>query len=124
MLLLGSQFAQYRVWDGIRAVDYLLSRPEVDPERIGCTGQSGGGTMTMYLAALEPRIKVAVTSDANSENVAGPSYAPPGAVDDAEQNVAAAFPKASTAEIYSWRLPQSHFSFYIRAPTRASPTRH
>jgi cephalosporin-C deacetylase-like acetyl esterase len=93
MLLLGSQFAQYRVWDGIRAVDYLLSRPEVDPERIGCTGQSGGGTMTMYLAALEPRIKVAVESDGNSENVAGPSYAPPGAVDDAEQNLAGSLPE-------------------------------
>ena len=93
MLLFGSQFAQYRVWDGIRAVDYLLSRPEVDPERIGCTGQSGGGTMTMYLAALEPRIKVAVESDGNSENVAGPSYVPPGAVDDAEQDVAGSLPE-------------------------------
>ena len=93
MLLLGSQFAQYRVWDGIRALDYLLSRPEVDPERIGFTGQSGGGTMTMYLAALEPRIKVAVESDGNSENVAGPSYAPPGAVDDAEQNLAGSLPE-------------------------------
>jgi cephalosporin-C deacetylase-like acetyl esterase len=88
MLLFGSQFEQYRTWDGIRAVDYLLSRPEVDPERIGCTGQSGGGTMTMYMAALEPRIKVAAASDGQSENVAGPSYAPPGAVDDAEQNIA------------------------------------
>jgi len=93
MLLLGSQFAQYRVWDGIRALDYLLSRPEVDPERIGCTGQSGGGTMTMYLAALEPRIEVAVVSDGNSENVAGPSYAPPGAVDDAEQNLVGSLPE-------------------------------
>jgi cephalosporin-C deacetylase-like acetyl esterase len=93
MLLLGSQFAQYRVWDGIRSLDYLLSRPEVDPERIGCMGQSGGGTMTMYLAALEPRIKVAVESDGNSENVAGPSYAPPGAVDDAEQNLVGSLPE-------------------------------
>jgi len=93
MLLLGSQFAQYRVWDGIRAVDYLLSRPEIDPERIGCTGQSGGGTMTMYLAALDPRIKAAAASDGQSENVAGPSYAPPGAVDDAEQNVAGSLPE-------------------------------
>jgi cephalosporin-C deacetylase-like acetyl esterase len=93
MLLLGSQFAQYRVWDGIRALDYLLSRPEVDPERIGFMGQSGGATMTMYLAALEPRIKVAVESDGNSENVAGPSYAPPGAVDDAEQNLAGSLPE-------------------------------
>ncbi|MGH9325990.1 MAG: alpha/beta hydrolase, partial [Terriglobia bacterium] len=62
MLLFGSQFEQYLAWDGIRAVDYLLSRPEVDPERIGCTGQSGGGTMTMYAAGLDPRIKVAVVS--------------------------------------------------------------
>jgi len=93
MLLFGSQFAQYRVWDGIRALDYLLSRPEVDPERIGCMGQSGGGTMTMYLAALEPRIKVAAESDGNSENVAGPSYVPPGAVDDAEQNLAGSLPE-------------------------------
>ena len=93
MLLFGSQFAQYRTWDGIRAVDYLLSRPEVDPNRIGCTGQSGGGTMTMYLAALEPRIKVAVASDGNSENMAGPSYAPPGGVADAEQDIADSLPE-------------------------------
>jgi cephalosporin-C deacetylase-like acetyl esterase len=92
MLLFGSQFEQYRVWDGIRAVDYLLSRPEVDPERIGCTGQSGGGTMTMWLAALEPRIKVAAASDGQNENLAGPNYAPPGAVDDAEQNIAGSLP--------------------------------
>jgi cephalosporin-C deacetylase-like acetyl esterase len=56
-------------------------------------GQSGGGTMTMYLAALELRIKVAVESDGNSENVAGPSYAPPGAVDDAEQNLVGSLPE-------------------------------
>ena len=93
LLLLGSGFAQYRTWDGIRALDYLLSRPEVDPERIGCTGQSGGGTMTMYLAGLEPRIKAAVVVDGNSENLAGPSYAPPGAVADSEQNIPASLPE-------------------------------
>jgi cephalosporin-C deacetylase-like acetyl esterase len=93
MLLFGSQFEQYRTWDGIRAVDYLLSRPEVDPERIGCTGQSGGGTMTMWLAALEPRIKAYAASDGQNENLAGPNYAPPGAVDDAEQNIAGSLPE-------------------------------
>ena len=93
MLLFGAQFEQYRVWDGIRAVDYLLSRPEVDPERIGCTGQSGGGTMTMWLAAMEPRIKTAAASDGQNENLAGPNYAPPGAVDDAEQNIAGSLPE-------------------------------
>jgi dienelactone hydrolase len=93
VLLFGSQFEQYRTWDGIRAVDYLLSRPEIDPDRIGCTGQSGGGTMTMWLAALEPRIKAAAASDGQNENLAGPSYAPPGAVDDAEQNIAGSLPE-------------------------------
>ena len=92
MVLLGDSLAQYFAWDGIRGVDYLISRPEVDATRIGCTGQSGGGTMTMYLAALEPRIAAAVVNEGNSENVAGPHYDPPGAVDDAEQNVPGSLP--------------------------------
>lgn len=93
MLLFGSTFAQYRAWDAIRALDYLLSRPEVDPDKVGLTGQSGGATMTMYLCALEPRIKVAVEVDGNSENLAGPSYSPPGAVADAEQNLIFSLPE-------------------------------
>jgi len=58
-LLLGQSFARYRIWDAKRALDYLLTRPEVDPERVGCTGCSGGGTLTAYISALDPRIKVA-----------------------------------------------------------------
>lgn len=46
-------------WDDIRTVDYLSSLPEVDPERIGCLGVSMGGYRTLYLAALDPRIKAA-----------------------------------------------------------------
>jgi cephalosporin-C deacetylase-like acetyl esterase len=61
-LLLGHSFARHIIWDGIRALDYLVSRPEVDPQRIGCTGNSGGGTQTAYLAALDDRIKVAAPS--------------------------------------------------------------
>lgn len=49
----------YFVWDGIRCVDYLLTRQEVDPERIGMTGRSGGGTQTAYTAALDERILAA-----------------------------------------------------------------
>jgi cephalosporin-C deacetylase-like acetyl esterase len=87
LVLLGASFSLYRIWDGIRALDYLLTRPEVDPSRIGCTGHSGGGTMTMYLVALDPRIKVAVEVQGNSENLGGPLYTPPGAIADAEQNI-------------------------------------
>ncbi len=92
MVLMGETFALYCAWDGIRGVDYLLTRPEVDPTRLGCTGQSGGGTMTMYLAALETRLSAAVVSDGNSENVAGPFFDPPGATDDAEQNIVGSLP--------------------------------
>ncbi len=59
-LLVGESFARYRIWDAKRALDYLVSRPEVDADRIGCTGCSGGGTITSYISALDPRIKVAV----------------------------------------------------------------
>ena len=61
-LLTGTHIAQYTVWDGIRALDYLLSRPEVDPKRVGCTGNSGGGTHTAYLSGLDDRIQVAAPS--------------------------------------------------------------
>ncbi|MFZ1945822.1 MAG: acetylxylan esterase [Acidobacteriaceae bacterium] len=92
MVLMGESFALYCAWDGIRGLDYLISRPEVDATRLGCTGQSGGGTMTMYLAALEPRLRVAAVSDGNTENVAGPFFDPPGATDDAEQNIVGSLP--------------------------------
>jgi dienelactone hydrolase/pimeloyl-ACP methyl ester carboxylesterase len=59
LYLLGTSLARYRIWDGLRAFDYLSSRPEVDPARIGCAGNSGGGTLTAYLAALEPRLAAA-----------------------------------------------------------------
>jgi hypothetical protein len=54
--------ARWEIWDGIRAVDYLLTRPEVDPERINITGTSGGGFQAAHIAALDRRIKVAAPS--------------------------------------------------------------
>jgi dienelactone hydrolase len=47
-------------WNGIRAIDYLVSRPDVDAERIGVTGISGGGAATFWIAAADERVKVAV----------------------------------------------------------------
>lgn len=60
LFLMGKHLMALFLWDGIRGIDYLQSRKEVDPERIGCTGNSGGGTVTLHLVPLEPRIKVAV----------------------------------------------------------------
>jgi len=61
-MLVGDHLARYTIWDGMRALDYLLSRKEVDPARIGLTGNSGGGTHTAYIAALDDRIQVAAPS--------------------------------------------------------------
>ena len=62
LLALGESMSDWRTYDGIRAVDYLISRPEVDPERIGINGQSGGGTMTALIFANDERIKCAAPS--------------------------------------------------------------
>ena len=83
-LLVGWNTAAYRVWDGIRSLDYLAGRPDVDPKRLGCTGCSGGGTLTSYLMALDDRIAAAapscyVTSLERLFATIGPQ--------DAEQNV-------------------------------------
>ncbi len=61
-LLLGQTMAAWRAYDVMRALDYLATRPEVDTGRVACMGISGGGTVTLYAAALEPRIRVAVLS--------------------------------------------------------------
>lgn len=52
--------AGVEAWNGIRGLDYLLSRDDVDPDRIGVTGISGGGAATFWIAAADPRVKVAV----------------------------------------------------------------
>jgi cephalosporin-C deacetylase-like acetyl esterase len=51
-----------RVWDIMRCIDYLQMLPQVDDERIGCMGISGGGTTTLFTSALDERIKAAVIS--------------------------------------------------------------
>jgi hypothetical protein len=83
-VLLGRNAARFEIWDGMRAIDYLQSRPEVDARRIGCTGNSGGGTQTSYLMALDDRIRAAapscfLTSTLRLMQTIGP--------DDAEQNL-------------------------------------
>ncbi|MCR5382411.1 MAG: alpha/beta hydrolase family protein [Lentisphaeria bacterium] len=60
--LLGENFCGWRVWDGRCALDVLLSRPEVDPTRIGMTGNSGGGTLSEWIWANEPRLTMCAPS--------------------------------------------------------------
>ena len=61
-LLTGANAATYFVWDMIRAIDYLISRPDVDAKRIAVTGNSGGGMATAYIAAMDTRLAAAVPS--------------------------------------------------------------
>jgi len=84
-LLTGTNFARWELWDGIRGYDYLLTRKEVDPKRIGVAGNSGGGTQTAYLMVVEPRLAAAapacyITSWEKLWGGSGPQ--------DAEQNFA------------------------------------
>ena len=58
-------------WNGIRGIDYLSGRADVDPERIAVTGISGGGAATLWIAAADPRVKVAVPVSGMSDL---PSY--------------------------------------------------
>ena len=57
--LLGDYFGSWRALDALRGLDYLLSRSEVDPSRVGITGNSGGGTMTTFVQALDERFTMA-----------------------------------------------------------------
>src|SRR5438552_177985 len=59
-ILVGESVARYFVCDGTRALDYLVSRTDVDPTRIGAAGCSGGGALTTFVGALDPRVKAVV----------------------------------------------------------------
>lgn len=86
LALIGESLAAWFAWDGIRAVDYLLTRPEVDPNNIGVTGNSGGGTQTTWLCGMEPRFTMAAPAcfvttfrrNAENELPADTEQCPPG----------------------------------------------
>ncbi len=86
MLLKGRTSTRLQTWDAVRGLDVLAAHPLVDPKRLASTGQSGGGTNTMLLAAVEHRLAVAAVSCGNTENVAIADFNSPGSTDDAEQN--------------------------------------
>jgi len=57
--LLGTSLPAEQLWDNVRGLDYLLTRPEVDAARVGCLGNSGGATQTAYFMAYDDRVQVA-----------------------------------------------------------------
>ena len=93
LLLLGDSLTGYMVQDGLRAIDYLLMRPDVDARKIACAGHSGGGTLTMFLACVDERLACAVINEGGTAHrwpvTLRSDGSPP--VPDAEQNL---FPAA------------------------------
>jgi len=59
-MLIGESAARYFIWDAMRAMDYLVSRPDVDNTRLGAAGCSGGGALTTFFGALDPRVKAVI----------------------------------------------------------------
>lgn len=111
--LTGGSLAQFLVWDGIRAVDYLLTRQDVDPKRLAVAGNSGGGTQAAYLAAMEPRLAAAapscfMTSSEKLWTDLGPQ--------DAEQNIAGFL--AAGLDIKDFALSMAPKPFQMLAATR------
>jgi pimeloyl-ACP methyl ester carboxylesterase len=106
LLLFGDSATRFQLWDAIRSLDYLTSRPEVDQKRVASMGHSGGATLTMLLAAADDRLAAAAVCMGNTENVAAVPFLPPGATDDAEQD----FVDSGPAGFDRWDL------FYPFAP--------
>jgi len=106
LFLMGKHLMALRCWDGIRGIDYLCSRPEVDTTRIGMTGNSGGGTVTLHLTPLEDRIKVAVPVG----TVRGPEMElGSGGIGDGEQNLPMLVPfKITHADMMAAAWPRPY----------------
>jgi hypothetical protein len=84
VILTGTNVAMFTIWDGIRGIDYLQSRDDIIHDKIGLTGNSGGGTLTSYIMALDDRVQVAapscyLTNFSRLMDTIGPQ--------DAEQNI-------------------------------------
>ncbi|MCU1259038.1 MAG: hypothetical protein JWO80_1923 [Bryobacterales bacterium] len=87
MLLVGETATGAMLWDAMRSLDVLAAHPKIDGGRLASTGQSGGGTLTMILAAMDERLAAAAVSSGNTENFAIEPFLAPGSSDDAEQDL-------------------------------------
>jgi dienelactone hydrolase len=92
-LLFGQTMIGLRVWDAMRAIDYLATRPEIDMQRVATLGASGGGTTSLFTAALDERVRAGVVSayfNTFRDSIVGISHCPdnyvPGLVRDMEMS--------------------------------------
>jgi dienelactone hydrolase len=105
-ILYGDSSTRFQLWDAVRSLDYLLSLPFVDPRQVASVGHSGGGTLTMLLAAADDRLAAAAVCMGNTENITQFPFRAPAATDDAEQD----FVYSAPAGFDRWDL------FYPFAP--------
>jgi dienelactone hydrolase len=120
-ILMGESVARYFVHDGMRAIDYLVSRPDVDPGRIGAMGCSGGGTQTTYIAALDDRVQAA--APASYMNSFRTLFS--GSIGDSEQSVpgllAAGLDQTDFVEMFApkpWLIASTEGDFFTPAGAR------
>jgi cephalosporin-C deacetylase-like acetyl esterase len=104
MLLTGETATGALLWDAMRSLDVLAAHPQVDRQRLASTGQSGGGTLTMILAAMDERLAAAAVSSGNTENLAVTPFLAPGSADDAEQDLIGSGPLAFDRWDMLWPL--------------------
>jgi cephalosporin-C deacetylase-like acetyl esterase len=104
MLLVGETATGAMLWDAMRSLDVLAAHPQVDSKRLASTGQSGGATLTMILAALDDRLAAAAVSSGNTENFAVTPFLAPGSSDDAEQDLIGSGPLAFDRWDMLWPL--------------------
>ena len=122
-ILIGETFARYRIWDAKRSLDYLISRPEVDGDQIGVTGCSGGGTVTTYISALDPRVKVA----APACYIQSFEVLFPGSIGDSEQSlpgfIAAGLDITDYIELFApkpWLISSTEKDFFTPAGAKVA----
>lgn len=97
--LAGNSLARYFAWDGIRAIDYLQSRSEIDGDHVGSIGGSGGGTLTRLISALDERVKISIPI------VSVATKGGPGGSNDGEQNIAGSVAAGIWLQDQMWLLP-------------------
>ena len=92
-LLFGQTMIGWRAWDAMRAIDYLETRPEIDAKRVATLGASGGGTTSLFTAALDERVKIGVVSayfNTFRDSIVSISHCPdnyvPGLINDMEMS--------------------------------------